>query len=429
MRLLAILLASSVGAQVPAKGFIVKADSQTVWLDLAGPDGAAPGRAFEIYKEGEELKHPVTGASLGRVEDRVAEGVIASVADKHSTGTLRPGAGAVKPGLRARWLGAAPAAVPAAESAGRAPKTRGATLDFAVVGMAVGDFDGTGRNQVALASESAVKVYAYPALDAKPLAEIPMKGTAVRVLGLEAGDVDGDGKPELFVAVYDDGFRRFETRVLRQRDGRWDAAAELPFLVRGYRDEAGKRALATQQVLDDKTFPFGSLYPLAWAGGKYVQRGPALPYKRADWLYGFAVAKLGDTPAVQTVTPVHALRVQLGSNWWRTPDDDYGQTPVRVRWQDRLLEFHPPMVVDGPALYAVRNTAALGGLASPFGVFNRGELHRKAWNGLAYETAWKAELPGCAQSLALVDAAPGSQELAVAIRGAADQSSVWTFEP
>jgi hypothetical protein len=167
---------------------------------------------------------------------------------------------------------------------------------------------------------------------------------------------------------------------------------------------------------------------------KYAQGRPALKLGRVDWLYAFTTAGLGaGEPAVLSLTPVHRLRVQLGKEWWPTPDDDYGQTPVRVRWQDRLLEFSPPILTSyGPsgfeAAYAVRNMAALGGLASPFGMFNRGELVGKRWNGLALETVWKADLSGCAQGLALVDAA-GRRELAVAVRGSAGQSSVWTFDP
>ena len=57
--------------------------------------------------------------------------------------------------------------------------------------------------------------------------------------------------------------------------------------------------------------------------------------------------------------------------------------------------------------------AALGGLASPFGLFNHAELVRKHWNGLGLETDWKADLSGCAQGLAVVETAPGVKELVV----------------
>src|SRR6185312_5978885 len=132
-----ILLVSALASAQPAdKGYVVRVDSETVWLDLTAADGAAPGRVFEIYTEGAELKHPVTGASLGRVQSEVAEGRVSDVDEKFSTGVLTARKGDVKAGQRARFTAAAPAAVApkAAQRPGepesRAPKTMGATIPY-----------------------------------------------------------------------------------------------------------------------------------------------------------------------------------------------------------------------------------------------------------------------------------------------------------
>jgi len=435
---LLLLIAAIAAAQTSNKGYVVRVDSDTVWLDLAAADGAAAGRAFEIYTEGAQLKHPVTGADLGRVQDKIASGGILEAAEKFSTGRITARfAAPVQAGQRARFT--APAETPKAarngEAETRAPKTRGALLPFTITGMAVGDFDGVGKPQLALSSNESVKLYAYPAADAKALAETTLPGTLTRILGLESGDIDGDGRSELFVSIYDESFRRFETRVLKLESGKWLKTAELPFLVRGYQDGKGMRVLATQQIFDDKTFPLGGIYPLVYKDGKYAQGAPALRNRRVDWIYGFTTAQVAEgEPAVLFLTSVHKLRAQFGKEYWPSPDDDYGQTPVRVRWNDKLLEFNPPMAATYgekgfEALYAVRNMAALGGLASSFGLFNKGELIRKRWNGLAFENEWKADISGCSQGLAVVSPEPGRREIAVAVIGTAGQSSVWTFEP
>ena len=435
-----LFIASLAAAQTADKGYVVRVDSGAVWLDLTAADGAVPGRAFEIYSEGPELKHPVSGASLGRVQNEIAAGAISDVADKFSTGAILSQKAKVAAGQRVRFP-SAPVAAPTPKAAlrpgepeSRAPKTQGATVPYEVNAMAVGDFDKIGKPQLALASENTVRLYAYPMTDAKPLAELQLPGVGLRILGLESGDLDGDGGDELFVSVYDEAFKRFETRVLSMQNGKWLKVADLPFLTRAYQDATGKRVLATQQVLDDTYFPFGALYPLVYQDGKYEQGRPALKLGRVDWLFDFTTAQIGaGEPALLYLTTTHHLRVQFGKEWWPTPDDDYGQTPLRVRWHDRLLEFNPPMIAtygtsgfDSP--YAVRNMAALGGLASPFGGFNHAELVGKRWNGLGLETTWKADLSGCAQGLAVVETA-GHKEIAVAVRGSAGQSSVWTFDP
>ena len=259
-------------------------------------------------------------------------------------------------------------------------------------------------------------------------AQVPLRSLAT--VEDQLGEDDEQARARL-----DEAFSRFETRVYSLQNGKWLKIADLPFLTRGYQDATGKRVLATQQITDDGfPFAFGSIYPLAYKDGRYAQGRPRVNLPRVDWLYEFTTAQIGaGDPAVLYLTTTHRLRVQFGKEWWVTPDDDYGQTPLRLRWHDKMLEFNPPIVVAyGPAgfdaAYAVRNMAALGGLASPFGVFNHAELVGKHWNGLGLETVWKADLSGCAQGLALVDAG-GRKELAVAVRGSAGQSSVWTFAP
>lgn len=447
--LLLALVMPAAAADAPAAdaGYVVKSAGDEVYLDLTAKEGAAAQREFVIYEEGEELKHPVTGASLGRTETVVAKGVISSVSDKFSIGklTLAESKG-VKPAQRVRWAGAAPAPVaPAAapsapampahagETVNRYPRLRGPSVPFAANAMAVGDFDGTGKPEIALGSDTSVTLYAYPLADAKPLVEMTLPGNNVKILNLEAANLDGEPKDELFASYYDDTFKRFETKVFRLDAGKWLKVAELPFLVRAQQDDKGARVLVTQQVVEDKTFPLNAMYPLAYQDGKYVQGRPRVEYPRADWAFSVTGLGVDSKPAFIYLTNTHYLRVQLSKkSYWKSPDDDYGQTPVRVRWQDKLLEFNPPMrAVYGASglegLFAVRNIPALGGMASPFGVFNRAELHRKNWNGLALESAWKADLSGAAQGLAVVET-EGRKELAVAVRGAADQTSVWIFD-
>jgi hypothetical protein len=46
-------------------GYVVKVDSSTVYLDWGKSSGVQPGDSFKIFREGEALKHPVTGEVLG----------------------------------------------------------------------------------------------------------------------------------------------------------------------------------------------------------------------------------------------------------------------------------------------------------------------------------------------------------------------------
>jgi hypothetical protein len=431
-------------AAAPPKGYVVKADGTQVWLDLTAADGAAPGRGFQIYEEGEDLKHPVTGEQLGKAEKKIVDGKIEEVSEKHSLGRLAEASPLVKAGQRARLLAVVAAPAPVAPAAAvvrpgeaelRAPRSRGASLPFTVTGMAVADFDGTGKPQIVLSDEKILRLYAYPAAENKILAQLEIPGTGTRILSLEAADLDKNGKAELFVSIYNEPFRRLETSVYTLDAGKWTKTADLPFLVRSHQNAKGERVIAAQQIQDDKTFPYGAVYPLVYQDGKYLQGRPGLNPKRADWLYGFTYAQLdaaGD-PAAIYLTSVDTLRVQFENGYWRSAES-FGQSPIRVRWYEHMLEFHPPMLATYDPkgfdkFYAVRNLAMLGGLANPFGLFNGGELHAKTWTGVAFETAWRADLGGSSPGFALAEPEAGRKELVVAVAGSTGKSAVWTFDP
>lgn len=439
--------ASAEQASTPAAGYVVRVDSGSVYLDLGEGSGALPGQAFTVYKEGEELKHPATGKSLGKIEEEMAAGTIREVMPLYSVGALSSSSsssGQAAPGMRAR-LGAkktaAPALVPPPaasplETGSRGPNWRSGTFDFQITGMAIADFDGDSKPDTALADDRNVSLYPYPPQKDQALSRFQHPGTAVRILSLEASDLDGNGRAELFVSLYNETFTRFETLVLEvDAQGQWAKKGEFPWVVRAYQDGTGQRILAMQQLVDDKTFPFSTIYPLSWRDGKYSAGKPAIRNKRVDWVYDFTTANLdGTRPAVLSLTSTELLRVQFEKGSWKT-SEAYSQTPLRVRWAGRVLAFHPPILAryaDNAfgGLFLVKNTAALAGLGQPFGVYNGGVVQRKDWNGVSLSTSWKGELGGYATTIALIPPGDGRpEELAVTVVGSAGKSSIWAFTP
>lgn len=424
-------------------GYVVKVDGKTVYLDLGEGTGAAAGRGFEVYTEGEVLKHPVTGATLGSTQNVLAAGKITQVQPLFSIGTLDQAEG-VKPGQRARLAAPMPAPAPApsvgaaSAAAGlRAPRAKSPTFDFPIRGFALGDFSGAGQNQLALASSEGVTLYPYPPVDAKPTALFKVPGSAPRVLSLEAADLDGDGRAELFLSLYSETLGRVETLVLAVSTAGLTQTADLPFLTRSMQDPKGKVILASQQLVDDATFPFGAVLPVVWNDGKYALGKTAIPHKRADWLWSFTHADIDGQPAMVYLTSTDHLRLQFeGSNYYKTRDP-FGQTPIRLRWPakdaGKLLEFHPRMraakVGGKSVVYAVRNISMLGSLSEPFGLFNSGEIKRLSWNGVALEEDFKGELGGYATGLELAPSAADPRDLVVAVSGTSGKSSIWIFDP
>ncbi|MBI4348909.1 MAG: VCBS repeat-containing protein [Elusimicrobia bacterium] len=437
--LAAVVLAAPAFGQ---NGYVVRASSGLVYLDLLAGDGAAVGRRFIVYTEGEELKHPATGKSLGRIEQKVADGQLREVTPQYSVGALADPAAPVSAGQRARLEGPAPAAappalqaaappVPAAGPGSRKPAWKSPNARLETVDLDIGDVDGNGTKEFVLAEGD--RVLAYPAESAgkqwEPSCAYKDKNTGTKYLSLEAFDLNGDGRAEVFATYHNEFFSRVETAVLDCKAGTFEAVVTLPWMVRSVFEGSGRRTLAAQSLLSDRTFPFGGIFPLIYAEGKYQLGTPAIHAKRVEWIYSFArtADEQGDAPLSVFYEPTGRLRAQFRKDYWKSPDT-MGQTSNRVRWHDRLLRFTPRLPVVGSegtlaAVYAVRNIPRLGNLADAFGIYGRGEVQRLRWTGTGLETDWTAEADGYVAGVTIDDA------IYVAVVGSNGATSVWKYVP
>ena len=84
-----------------ATGDVVEVQGQTVTLSIGRAGGAQPGLSLEVFREGREIKHPRTGAVLGRAEEALGRAVVTQVFDGYSVATAEQ-AGVIKPGDRVR---------------------------------------------------------------------------------------------------------------------------------------------------------------------------------------------------------------------------------------------------------------------------------------------------------------------------------------
>lgn len=90
----------------PAYGYVVLSRGKQVYTDLTSENGAAVGDTLVIYREGEELRHPVTGASLGAADQQVARARITEVRDKVTVAELASAleGDEVRPGDRVKLI-------------------------------------------------------------------------------------------------------------------------------------------------------------------------------------------------------------------------------------------------------------------------------------------------------------------------------------
>src|ERR1043165_5533917 len=80
-------------------GEVVEAQGNAVTVSIGRKSGAQPGLTLDVVREGREIRHPKTGAVLGRTEESIGRAVLTQVFDGYSLATPDRGA-SIKPGDR-----------------------------------------------------------------------------------------------------------------------------------------------------------------------------------------------------------------------------------------------------------------------------------------------------------------------------------------
>jgi hypothetical protein len=98
---LGVLVDQILGLFPKVDGDVVEVADGTVTLSLGRKDGLVAGIELSVYREGRELRHPRTGALLGRTEQSVGRVLVEQVFEAYATGKITQGSD-VRAGDRAR---------------------------------------------------------------------------------------------------------------------------------------------------------------------------------------------------------------------------------------------------------------------------------------------------------------------------------------
>ncbi len=98
---LTVLVDDLVGLFPKVQGEVVEIREATLTLDVGRKDGARPGLELELFREGREIRHPKTGAILGKAEETLGRTNVTGVQEAFSVAPLPKGSD-VRPGDRFR---------------------------------------------------------------------------------------------------------------------------------------------------------------------------------------------------------------------------------------------------------------------------------------------------------------------------------------
>ncbi len=273
---------------------------------------------------------------------------------------------------------------------------------FHMKGMAVGDVDGDGRNEVVLIAEKTLQVYRWDR-EFKLLWKRE-SGKLDTYMAVDVADVDKDGRAEIFVTNMQGD--RLASFVVAFKDGAFRTVSSgMEWFMRVVEwGEKGKVLLGQYKGYRDEGFAW-PIYELGWDGKTYKEMRKAdLP--RIYSIYGFAPFIQGGKTTYLFIDSNFYLKAfdQKGKMVWRSRDDYGSENYFQAKPfsggagyddGDEWGFVNVRVISRGDEVFIIRNISAIGQILKRQAYYNRGIVQRLYWTGALFVETWKSqEIPG-----------------------------------
>lgn len=270
---------------------------------------------------------------------------------------------------------------------------------FKIKGMAIGDMDGDGRNEVALIDEMNLWIYRWENKEFKLLGKFE-GGKLDTYLAVDMGDIDRDGKAEIFVTALE-GDRLASFAVAFKDNAFLKVATGLDWHLRVV-EWGEKGALLLGQAKGHQKGFEGPVYELGWDGRKYKDLRKAEIPKGIN-IYGFApffregkrdYLFIDDDFSLKLVDEKGKVVVKSA--------DDYGSAnffqakPLVVgpglsfMDADDRAYINVRLIPRGNEILLIRNISATGQFLKRGTTYQKGEVQVLTWTGAMLMANWKS---------------------------------------
>jgi hypothetical protein len=384
------------------RGVVVSVDGDNVVVDLDKQKGSYVGKEFKIYKEGVEIKHPITGAVLGKRRYYAGMIKITEVYDKYSVANIIEKKGEITPGdlvtvslpikvninlknfdkrlellLREDMTKSQSVAVTKEKSdtlinfsqddkggvsadiiiggtfvknlyfadinfaEGRSTTSdilKSKPLDYEFRTMAVGKPRQDDYDYIAVAERRYVHFYRFTGKDFEYVGKIDKKFD--EVISVEMADLNDNGIEEVFVTSIDDSL--YPITYIYEFDGKNFKLIKdnLPFITRSVHENGAKK-IVTQRISRDGAY-VGTINYLIYNNGSY-ERGDAIPDSVGMAIYGFGDADV-DSDRIRENFQIgsdNKLYVYKNGKLLLESNDYFGETPYEFVLKDEVKTTKP----------------------------------------------------------------------------------------
>ncbi len=288
-------------------------------------------------------------------------------------------------------------------------------IEERIKALAVGDVDGDGANETVLMGDNRVLVYR---MDQGRFVKIADEkgGPSDRYLGIDVGDINDNGKAEIFVTSYRERNRRLSSFVMEWNGSAFTRIADKEkwfFRVIGSKD--GKRTLLAQgqRAEEDSDVFKRGIHEMKWEGGAYVtDRRLVLPAKTV--VYGLAKGDVMNNGQENYLLLLPDGKIQVldaaGIDLW-TSSDRYGGSINYIEYpseREVSINLTGERVMDNLYLQSrihvwdidgdgknevvvVNNQNIVSRNFSKLRSFDNGYIEALMWNTIGLQEKWKLQ--------------------------------------
>jgi len=288
-------------------------------------------------------------------------------------------------------------------------------------GMAIGDVNGDGLNEIVVIDINKLTVYRKEGKNLKTLATLQGERYD-EYISVDIADINRNGIAEIFVSNVR-ATDRLASFVVEYRDEQYamkETGIDMFFrVIEPYR----KPPYLIAQVLgSDRSVPFEKpIYKVHYKGGKY-ERNKRLPIPQGLSVYGLTIDRVGESGErvialdgndhlrmyAKTTLPIDKIHIYGGSekSIWKSEDvyggsDTVFQLQNKTTLEDECFAYVNPRIIthdtndDGKQeIVIVRNISAAGRTFEHTRVFTKSELFNLEWDGLGLIINWKTKKIG-----------------------------------
>ncbi len=271
------------------------------------------------------------------------------------------------------------------------------SFPFQIKGVAIDDFDGDGRNEVALIEERNLYIYRWETGEFKLLWKFNGR-TADKYLAVDAADIDKDGKAEIFVTnIQDDRLASFAVAF---KDGAYRKVAEnLDWFLRVVEwGEKGKILLG--QGKRQQAAWEGPIYELGWKD-KTVKEISRAQIPKGVPIYSFSPFKHNNKMDFVFLDSDFRMKIMnaQGKVVWRSREIYGSENSLQVKSLtpgtgpyegDEFAFVNVRLISRGEEIIVIRNISPIGDFFKRQKYFNKGEVQSMIWTGAMFMENWKS---------------------------------------